>query len=131
VKASIIIVAGKGEGDYYPLGEEVVTLGRDEHCAIQILDEQVSRRHLQIALNPKDKTYHAQDLKSANGVFINDRRITDSTSLADGDIIALGNSKVMFAARHFPDRKSAWDYYKLCGERGRSTIVSDCGSRRR
>ena len=62
-------------------------------------------------------------MKSANGVSINGRQITVETSLVDGDIIELGNSKLMFAAGEFPDRKSAWDYYKLCGERGKSTLI--------
>jgi pSer/pThr/pTyr-binding forkhead associated (FHA) protein len=121
LSASLIIVSGPGEGDYYPITDRVVVVGRDEHCEIQILDELISRRHLQVA--PEDGSYKAMDMGSSNGVIVNGRPITGATPLADGDMIELGNTKLMFAAREFPDRKTAWDFYKLGGERGRSTLI--------
>ena len=120
---SIIVVSGANEGDYYPLGKRTMVVGRDEGCPIQIVDELVSRKHLQIRHEAGGDQYHALDMKSANGVVINGRRITTDTALAEGDIIDLGNSKLMFTQRDFEDRESALDHYKRRGERGKSTLI--------
>ena len=32
-------------------------------------------------------------------------------------------SSLMFFAREFPDRKSAWDFYKMADERSRPTMI--------
>ena len=120
---SIIIVAGSNEGDYYPLGKRTMVAGRDEAVPIQIVDELVSRKHLQIRLEQSDGRYRALDMKSANGVFVNGRQITTELVLQDNDIIELGNSKLMFSTTDFPDRDSALNHYKARGERGKSTLI--------
>ena len=120
--ASLIIVSGPGEGDYYPITNRTVVVGRDEHCEIQILDELTPRGRRQGPPGGGGGT-PALDMNTPNGVVVNGRPITASTPLADGDMIELGNTKLMFAAREFPDRKTAWDFYKLGGERGRSTLI--------
>ena len=123
MNASIIVVSGSNQGDYYPLGGRTVVVGRDEKCEIQILDELMSRKHLQLDFAETRQVYTVSDLKSANGVYVNDRKITSSTELADGDLIGLGDSRLMYVTRDFPDRKEAWDYYNLAGERSRSTLI--------
>lgn len=120
---SIIIVAGSNEGDYYPLGKRTMVAGRDEAVPIQIVDELVSRKHLQIRFDQGDSRYRALDMKSANGVFVNGRQITSETVLEDGDMIQIGNSKLMFTNQDFPDRESAMAHYKKQGERGKSTLI--------
>lgn len=121
--SSIIVVAGPSEGDYFPLETQTVVVGRDAKCPIQILDEKMSRVHFQIRHDAEAGSYFVQDLKSANGVVINDRAISEEVALADGDIIAAGDSKIIYFARQFADRKSAWDAYKMAGERTRATII--------
>jgi pSer/pThr/pTyr-binding forkhead associated (FHA) protein len=121
--ASIIVVSGPNEGDYYPLAGEKVVIGRDEECEIQIVDDLVSREHVSITCAGDDR-YQASDLNSSNGSLINGSRITTDVPLADGDRIDIGSSRLMFSLREFPDRKSAWDYYKLAGEEGRSTLIT-------
>lgn len=120
---SIIVVAGSNEGDYYPLGKRTMVAGRDEAVPIQIVDELVSRKHLQIRLEQSDSRYRALDMKSANGVFVNGRQIADETVLEDGDMIQIGNSKLMFTNQDFPDRESAMAHYHKQGERGKSTLI--------
>ena len=120
---SIIVVSGSNEGDYYPLGKRTMVVGRDEGCPIQIVDELVSRKHLQIRHEASDDQYHALDMKSANGTFVNGRQITTELVLQDNDIIELGNSKLMFSTTDFPDRESALNHYKARGERGKSTLI--------
>ena len=123
--ASLLIVAGPNEGDYYPLGKRTMVVGRDEGCPIQILDDLVSRKHAQIRCEPSDGSYHALDMRSANGLYINSRKIDSETALCDGDIIEVGNSKLMFAEQTFEDRESALNHYKKRGERQRSTLMQE------
>ena len=122
--ASLIIASGAREGDYYPLDEKTVVVGRDAKCPIQIVDdERISRVHLQISLDKAEGGFCAEDLKSANGVFLNNVPISDRTRLGNGDLIVIGATKLVFFDRDFPDRKSAWDYYKIAGERSRPTMM--------
>lgn len=122
--ASILVVSGPNEGDYYPLGHRTMVIGRDEACPIQIVDATASRKHAQLRCDTSDESYHALDLKSANGVFINDCKIAEDTPLADGDVIRIGHSELMFSAMSFPDQESAFAHYRQQGERGKSTVIT-------
>lgn len=121
--ASILIVSGPNEGDYHPLRGSTIEVGRDEGCTIQIADDRVSRRHLRIRFDDRDRSYHAVDEKSANGTLHNDRRITADTRLADGDILAIGRTELMFSELDFTDDETAFKHYRKKGERGKSTII--------
>lgn len=119
---SIIIVSGPSEGDYYPLKSATVVVGRQESCPIQVADDRVSRKHLQIR---SDGGRHlAVDMKSANGVWINGRKAETECELADQDEIVVGDSKLVYCAQEFPDRESAFTHYKQRGQRHRSTLQS-------
>lgn len=120
--ASIVVVSGPNKGDYYPLGKRTLVIGRGEQCAVQIVDDQISRRHLQIRFDDQAGQYIACDMSSANGTWINGRRCDAETSLTDNDAIEIGESKVLFTVEDFPDRESAWDHWKQRGERARSTL---------
>jgi len=119
--ASLIVTNGKQEGSYYPLGHRTNVVGRDEALPIQILDNRVSRKHVQIRFDPASGRYLAYDMKSRNGVYINSRRIEQETALQDGDIITLGMTTILFLDRDFKDRESALLHYKKVGERMRVT----------
>jgi len=118
--ASLLIVAGPNEGDYYPLKTATVVIGRGENCPIQIRDDRVSRRHLQIRHN--DGKHVAFDMKSTNGVWINNRQMGGEVELADNDEILLGDTKIVYSTREFEDRESAMSHFKQRGERMRPTI---------
>ena len=124
--ASILVVDGPNEGDYYPLERPMILVGRDEDCLIQITDEQVSRMHVKIWL-AQDKSYFARDMKSANGTFVNKKPVSDEVKLANGDIIAIGNSELMFSELDFPDRVEAFKHYERQrdqGERYKDTMIT-------
>ena len=121
--ASILIVSGSSEGDFYLLGRQPLTVGRDDGCHLQIVDDAVSRRHLQIRLDREHKKYFAQDMQSANGTLVNDHRITGDTPLADGDLIRLGKTQLMFSSVDFTDRETAFQHYRRRGEGDKSTII--------
>jgi len=118
--ASLIVVSGPNEGDYYPLGKRTIVVGRDEACPVQITDDRVSRKHLQIRSN--DDAYVLWDMNSANGTWINGRKVEAEIELADNDEIEVGGSKLVFSSRDFEDRESAFSHWKQRGQRSKPTI---------
>lgn len=120
---SLIVISGKNEGEYYPFSSRTMVIGRDEACTIQLLDELISRKHLQIRFDANRNCHLAQDMKSANGVVINGRHIESETVLNDYDEIELGKTKLVFQVQADKDRESAFDRYHQRGERGKSTLV--------
>ena len=121
--ASIIIMSGPKKGDYYPLGQRTNVIGRDEALLIQILDEHVSRKHMQIRFDKEKAQYFALDMKSKHGVFINSRKINTETALADNDQIYIGQTDLLFTEKDFEDQESALSHFKKVGERIRPTVI--------
>ncbi len=119
----LLVISGTNEGDYHPLKEQVVTIGRDEECSIQILDGEVSRRHLEVRCESPADRYVAIDDHSANGVLVNEKQIDGEAPLADGDIIRIGRSELIFSQRDFIDRDTALEHYGRCHEHDRRTIA--------
>jgi pSer/pThr/pTyr-binding forkhead associated (FHA) protein len=121
--ASIIVMSGAQKGDYYPLGRRTNVIGRDEGAPIQILDEHISRKHMQVRFEPDKGQYFALDMKSKHGVFINGGRIHDETQLVENDQIHIGRTDLLFTKEDFTDRESALSHFKKVGERMRATIL--------
>ncbi|MBL7152186.1 MAG: FHA domain-containing protein [Phycisphaerae bacterium] len=121
--ATVIITTGDQKGDYYPLGHRTNVIGRAENVPIQVLDDLISRKHLQIRFVKEERKYYALDMKSRHGVFINGGRITDETALVDGDEILIGQTALLFTEKDFDDRESALSHFKKAGERARPTHV--------
>lgn len=119
---SITIVAGPNEGDYYTVGKRTMVIGRDEACPVQIVDARASRKHIQIRFDDKTGQHVVTDMKSANGTFINGRSLMSDVPLVDGDVLTIGESRIVFNAEEFPDKKSALEHYKQRGQRSTSTI---------
>ncbi len=123
--ASLIVISGANEGDYYPLGQRTNVIGRDQAVPIQIVDEHVSRKHMQIRFERADEMYYAVDMKSKHGVFLNGRRISEEAVLNDGDQILIGETTLLFTLEDFDDRESALSHFKKAGERIRVTRIDD------
>lgn len=121
--ASLIVASGPNKGDYYPLGRRTNVIGRDEAVPIQIIDQYVSRKHVQIRFETAEQRYYALDMRSKHGVFINERRIVDETALTDGDRIRVGETTLLFTEKDFDDRESALSHFKKVGERARITRI--------
>jgi len=119
--ASILVTMGKQQGNWWPLGKRTTVIGRGENLLVQILDDLVSRKHLQIRYDADANQYVAMDMNSSNGVYVNNRRITADTVLCDGDSLSIGRSVLLFTDKDFDDRESALSHFKKVGERMRST----------
>lgn len=78
-------------------GTDVAVIGREAPHEVRLADDLfVSRRHAQIVL--VDGEYWLSDLASANGSFLNRRRVTDACRLVVGDVIQVGNTSLRFSA---------------------------------
>jgi pSer/pThr/pTyr-binding forkhead associated (FHA) protein len=119
--ASIIVISGEQEGEFLPLGRRISVIGRAENLPLQLLDDLVSRKHLRIRFDEAKDRYEAEDMDSRHGVFINHNRISQPTSLSDGDEILVGQTTLMFTTEDVTDRESALSHYKKVGERSRQT----------
>jgi hypothetical protein len=76
----------------YVLRNERALIGRAPHCRIVIRDPLVSREHALLRVSPME--VQIEDLVSANGVFVNNVRITGLCALRDGDHILLGTREL-------------------------------------
>ena len=65
-------------------------------CTIPLNDQNVSRRHAEIA--PGRGAYVVRDLGSTNGTMVNGTRIGGEQRLSDGDILSFGSTYVRFEA---------------------------------
>lgn len=119
--ACIIVTSGAQKGEFLPLGRLTNVIGRAETPPLQLLDDLVSRKHFQTGFDEARDQYYTEDMNSKHGVFINRRRITEETALAEGDEILIGNSTLLFTDKDFADRESALAHYKQVGERQRPT----------
>lgn len=84
----LVVRRGPKQGHSFPLNSALASLGRYAGNTIVIPDETVSRHHAR--LRQTADGYTIEDLNSANGLYVNDSRVTDPRALSSGDLIRLG-----------------------------------------
>ncbi len=82
-------------GERVPLGEYIVSVGRQQDCTIVLGDPNVSRRHAEV--RPSGDGFVVVDLGSTNGTKVNGVRVAEHV-LHDGDEVRFGNTSVTFEA---------------------------------
>ena len=70
-----------------------VTIGRIPDCEIQLLVENVSRRHARIQY--RNEEYQIEDLGSKNGIYVNGIKV-EKCILRKHDMIVIGGVKILF-----------------------------------
>lgn len=80
-------LVSRGNGERHELRGETLLIGRDRACGIVVAHPSVSRRHARLTL--EGPSLLLEDLKSANGTFVNDTRI-ERTNLRPGDVVRFG-----------------------------------------
>jgi hypothetical protein len=70
-----------------PLDQQITHIGRGADAQIRIEDHHVSRDHAILVRH--GGVFRVLDNRSANGTFLNGRRIV-ATNLADGDVLGVG-----------------------------------------
>jgi predicted component of type VI protein secretion system len=72
-------------------------IGRSRDCDVVLDDAGVSRRHAYI--RPSDGGWTIEDLRSTNGVLLNNVPLRGVQRLREGDRIALGTTEIVFELR--------------------------------
>lgn len=90
----IVIHEPSGKEKELDLESGTYVLGRSEDNEIVLEDNHVSRQHARFLVDPEKETFILEDLKSTNGVFVNEKRIKDNKPLEEGDIIGIGETKI-------------------------------------
>jgi predicted component of type VI protein secretion system len=89
LQASLKLVEGESIGLEIPVNKSFINLGRRPECDLQLASPIVSGLHCRII-----KTEFAvlvRDLKSANGTYLNGRRLEEVAELKNDDQIRIGN----------------------------------------
>lgn len=121
------IIQGTGKGQSFDLKSGLIYVGRAPDNDIQINDKSISRSHLKILR--KDNKYFIVDLKSTNGTFVNNERISSGKEIEveKGMPIAIGNIFFsldrVYSGNALPVHDSA-DFLRDTGETDK-IIVSD------
>jgi pSer/pThr/pTyr-binding forkhead associated (FHA) protein len=92
---TLTLVSGRTPVQVYEINSLVVGIGRDQDMDIVVDHASVSRRHVQVRLEPSGR-WAVEDLDSANGSFLNGRRLAAREPLARGDEIAFGAFSLFF-----------------------------------
>jgi sigma-B regulation protein RsbU (phosphoserine phosphatase) len=87
----------------------LTTIGRAPHCDVRLDDETVSPGHAEI--RRRSAGCFVADVGSLRGTFLNGLRVQLEHRLADGDVISLGDNRLVFrehrADRRAPERLTA------------------------
>ena len=86
-----------GSGRTYQLQRGSNVIGRGQDAAFRLADTSVSRRHVDVYFDGHTAVLH--DLGSTNGTTVNGSSV-QTWQLADGDVIHIGHSTVVFSGRY-------------------------------
>ncbi len=92
-EACLVVLYGTELGRRVPLPQSTFTIGRSTKADLVIDQEAVSRKHARIEYGAKRHTI--LDLRSSNGIFVNETRVTEKR-LDDGDRIRIGRTLLVF-----------------------------------
>jgi ABC-type Mn2+/Zn2+ transport system ATPase subunit len=79
--------------------KERLTFGRDENNDIVLENPNISRFHAQVTR--VGRRYYVSDLRSANGTFVNDKRVEGNVWLNPRDTVRLGSYKFILGTDEF------------------------------
>ena len=109
----LVIEDDEGKRTVVPLTREQYSLGRKEGNTIRLTERNVSREHARLVKKangvpapapPTDKgSFVLEDLTSYNGVFVNGLRITHAQDLAHGDLVQIGDYRIILQDELVPD----------------------------
>ncbi len=103
----LICMTGKNKGVCYYMNGNRIVLGRLASNDIQILDTQASREHIE--LSRVGSEYTLTDLKSQNGVMVNDLKVTQH-KLKNGDKIIIGSTVFKYSFIHIKEEVALVEY---------------------
>jgi pSer/pThr/pTyr-binding forkhead associated (FHA) protein len=94
--ASLLVVhaaEASEKGRTYPLGDEDVTIGREDGNTVVVASDQASRRHARIFVS--GGAHVLVDLDSTNGTFLNSKLVKEQT-LRHGDVLRIASTVLKY-----------------------------------
>ena len=90
MQVKLKVISGSHEGREIAISSEKFLVGRSDVCQLRPKSESVSRKHCIIVI--RDGRVLAQDLKSRNGTYVNDKRLPADKAkvLKGGDRLRIG-----------------------------------------
>ncbi len=92
--AKLVINPTSASKKEIPIGSRVISIGRDPSNDLVLSDSMVSRRHA--ILEQRDEIYVLRDNNSSNGTMVNGDKVEAEKTLRDGDLLAIGSSRLLF-----------------------------------
>mgnify|MGYP001821580712 FL=1 len=83
----IVIMLKKTELKTLETDKEIITIGRNNNCDIQINNLGVSKKHA--AITRRNGSYFIEDFNSTNGTLLNNEQISKA-GLSGNDVITIG-----------------------------------------
>jgi ABC transport system ATP-binding/permease protein len=97
----LVIEDDEGKRTVVPLTREAYTVGRKEGNAIRLTERNVSRDHAKLrrksvgGASAERSGFFLDDVSSYNGVYVNGLRVATEHELAHGDLIQIGDYRVV------------------------------------
>jgi len=94
----LVIKDDEGRQTVVPLKQDEYVLGRKAGSRIRLVERNVSRQHAKIrrTVGPGDaQSFTIEDLSSNNGTYVNGLRLSGSQSLLHGDLIQIGDYRIV------------------------------------
>ncbi len=93
IRAALDVFYADGGRKTFIIDKERTTIGREEGNDLVLNDSGVSSHHAEISVSAKGFVLY--DLESANGTFLNEKKISDALIYA-GDNIRMGSTELLF-----------------------------------
>lgn len=132
MNATLVVFKENGKRMEIPLKSGVTVIGRRPECDVRIPLGTVSRKHCRLV--QKDEMLTVQDLGSANGTYINYKKVMEDVVRA-GDILSVGNMTFTVQIDGKPehidppqkpaDKEDAHEKVKAAGHEDLSGVTSE------
>jgi pSer/pThr/pTyr-binding forkhead associated (FHA) protein len=107
----LVIEDDEGKRTLVPLTRDQYSVGRKEGNTIRLTERNVSREHARLFKKPPSgtptppngPTLVLEDLTSYNGVFVNGLRVTHAQDLAHGDLVQIGDYRIVLQDERLAD----------------------------
>src|SRR5438105_5047624 len=86
----LTVTSGPDRGTTVEVASERFVIGRDDDCDLVLDDEKVSRHHAELRPGPDGVV--VRDLDSANGTFVNGKRISEPRTLQGDERLRVGET---------------------------------------
>ena len=96
----LVIEDDEGKRTVVPLTRDAYTVGRKEGNTVRLTERNVSREHAKLskkngASAPNGPFFVLEDCTSYNGVYVNGLRVAERQDLAHGDLIQIGDYRIV------------------------------------